>query len=254
VLAQLLPAEVFGFLLVFARIGSALMVLPGIGEPYVFQRVRLALGLAITLAVYALVRGELPALPDQPFRLGQLLLAEIVVGLMIGGAARFMVSALHVAGVIVAFQSGLSYAQTVDPSQGTQGGLVAALFSLLGIVLIFAADLHIPLLAGLADSYRLFPAGNMPPFESLAGLATRLMAASFAAGLGIAAPFVLFGLVFYAGLGLLQRLIPQVQLVMVAMPLQIVLSIGLLMLTLSAGMLYFLDRFRDLSLSFMSPA
>ena len=253
-LGALASEEVFGFMLVFARLGTAISLLPGFGEPYVFQRVRLGIALGVTLAVWGLVRGELPAMPAEPFRLTALVGGEMLLGAMLGAAARIIVSALHIAGVIVAFQTGLAYAQTVDPNQGVQGGLVAALFGLLGIVLVFAAGLHAPLLAGLADSYKLFPPGTAPPFQDFAATATHLMAAAFLIGVQMAAPFVLMGLVFYAGLGLMQRMMPQLQLIFLAMPLQIMLSLGLMMLVLSASMLWFLDRFRVLSGGLMAPA
>jgi flagellar biosynthesis protein FliR len=253
-LAELLTGEVFAAFLVFARLGTALSLLPGFGEPYVFARVRLAVAIGLSLAVLPLVRDTLPAQPAEPLQLGVLIGSEMLIGAMLGATARMLVSALHVAGVVVAFQSGLAYAQTIDPSQGSQGGLVAALFGLLGLVLVFASGLHVVMLTGLADSYAWLPAGRPPPLADFAQLATRLMAASFATGIQIAAPFVLFGLVFYTGLGLLQRLMPQLQLMFVAMPLQITLMTGLIMLTLSAGMLWFLDRFQTEMQQLMSPA
>lgn len=242
-LAALLPAEVFAFLLVFSRLGAAIMILPGIGENFVYARVRLGLALAITLLILPLVQSTLPPAPASPAALSVLLVGETIYGLFIGGVARLMMASLHVAGVVIAFQSGLAYAQTVDPSQGTQGALVGTLLTMIGLVLIFATGLHGLLLQGLRDSYILFPAGSAPPLGDFAKLATDLTAGAFTLGLQIAAPFILYGVVFNVCLGLLQRLMPQMQLFLVVMPMQVGLALFLLMITLSGSMLWFLEHF-----------
>lgn len=242
-LAEILPGQVFAFMLVFARLGAAIMLLPGIGESFVYARVRLGLALAVSLLILPLVQPTLPAMPAAPAELAVLLVGETIYGVFIGGAARLMMASLHVAGVVIAFQSGLAYAQTVDPSQGTQGALVGTLLTMVGLVLIFATGLHGLLLQGLRDSYLLFPAGAAPPLGDFAKLATELAAGAFTLGLQIAAPFIVYGVVFNTGLGLLQRLMPHMQLFFVVMPLQVGLALLLLMVTLSGSMLWFLDHF-----------
>jgi flagellar biosynthetic protein FliR len=139
--------------------------------------------------------------------------------------------------------SGLSFAQTMDPTQGSQGAIVSSFLSLLGIVLIFATGLHLQLIGALYDSYSLFPPGAPPPFEDFADLATRTIAGSFALGIQMAAPFIVFGLTFYVGLGILQRLIPQVQIFFISMPLQVTLALMLFAVALSGMMIWFLEYF-----------
>lgn len=242
-LDQILSAEVYGFLLVFARLGAGAMVLPGIGENYVYARVRLGLALALTVVVYPLVRGDLPSAPEAPPLLVTTIGLEVLHGLFIGGVARLMMSAMHTAGAIIAFQTGLAYAQTFDPSQGTQSALVSTFMTLIGIVLVFVSGLHYELIGALRDSYALFPVGAAPPVAGFAELATRVVAASFAIGVQIAAPFFVFAIAFYVGIGLLQRLIPQVQIFFVAMPLQMTLGLMLIAITLAGAATWFLEYF-----------
>ena len=243
--AALLPAEGFAVFLVFARIGTAMMLLPGFGEVYVSTRIRLALALAITAVLAPQVAHDLPGLPGSPITLLVVLLGEAAVGFLIGGVARLTMSALQVAGTVIAFQSSLAYAQTVDPNQGTQGALVSALLSVLGVILVFASDLHHLLLRALHDSYVLFPAGELPPVGGFAAIATELVAGSFQIGLQMSAPFIAYGLVFYTGLGLLARLMPQFQFFFIAMPLQIVTAFVVLMITLPAMMLWFMTHYEE---------
>ena len=242
-LGQMLPAEIFAFILVFSRIGSAVMLLPGIGENYVFSRIRLSLALALTLIMYPSVRDSLPVMPISAVALFVLIIGEVIIGLFIGGISRLLISSLHVGGVVIAFQSSLAFAQTVDPNQGTQGAVLAALMTISGVVLIFVSGLHMLLFAGIRDSYELFPAGQPPPVSDFAQTAVELVSSSFKVGVQMAAPFIVYGLVFYIGLGVLQRLVPQVQLFFIAMPAQMLMAFLMITLVLSSSLIVFLNYF-----------
>lgn len=244
-LADLLPAEIFGFLLVFARLGAILMLLPGFGEITVSPRLRLAMGLAIAFLLYPVLRPSLPVMPDGAFALALLLGGEIVIGLAIGTLARLMLYALHVAGSVIAFQIGLGFAQAYDPGQGTQSALFATFLTLLGLVLIFATDLHLAMLMALRRSYVLFVPGLLAAPADFAALVVTGVSRAFLLGVQIAMPFLVFGTVFQIGLGLLARLMPQIQIFFIAMPAQILLGFAVLMLVLGAAMMWFLAGFED---------
>ena len=113
-LDQLLPANIFAAFLVFARLGSALMLLPGFGEVYVAPRLRLVLALGLTLLATPAVAATLPPLPGEPIGLLLLLGGEIAVGLFLGSVARILLAALEVAGSVVSVQLGLSAALSSD--------------------------------------------------------------------------------------------------------------------------------------------
>lgn len=242
-LAQLFTAEAFAAMLIFARIGAAVMVLPGFGESFIPPRVRLAIALSLTVVMFSLVRDKLPPAPTTPVALLALIGGEVLIGVFIGGSARLVMASLHVAGMVISFLSGLSYAQTVDPTQGTQGALLSSLLTLAGTTVVFASGLHLLLIGALDDSYVLFPAGQAPPFEDFAQLATDVFAGAFRLGVQVSAPFIAVGLIFYVSLGILQRLIPQVQLFFIAIPMQIMFAFFLLTGLLGAALLVFLDQF-----------
>ena len=243
-LQQLLPGDAFALLLVFARMGAALMIMPGFGEIYVLPRTRLLLAIAITVLITPLVAPFLPQLPTSPLELFLLLGGEIVIGLFLGTIVRILITSLHIAGTIVGFQSSLSSASMFDPMNAAQGSLVGTFLGVMGVVMVFVTDLHHPMLDAVADSYTLFVPGRALPWGDFSDLITRMVGHAFALGVQISAPFLVVGLVFYLGLGLINRLMPQVQVFFIAMPLQIALAFFVLTLTLSAGMLWFLDDFQ----------
>ena len=231
-----LPALAAAFLLAFARVGTMIMLLPGIGEMSVPSRVRLAMALVLTAI---LLPAHQKAYTVDLNALGPVLLVlfqELIIGAVLGLTARLAISALQIAGSVVAQQLGLGFVTAVDPSQNQQGLLVGNFLTVLGITLIFATDLHHLVIAGLNDSYTIFAPGEMPIVGDVAQHITRIIATSFRIGIQLAAPFLVFGLLFNLGLGVLSRLMPQMQVFFIGLPLSILLGFLLLLLVIGAMM------------------
>jgi flagellar biosynthetic protein FliR len=253
VLEQLLTAEVFSLLLIFARLGSALMLLPGFGESYVSVRVRLLLAGAITIVVAPVVAPHLPPAPGSPIVLTLLLGGEIGIGIFIGTVGRIMVITLEIAGTLISFQIGLATAAIFNPLISDQGQLVSVLISIAGMVLLFQTDLHHLMLRGVVDSYLMFVPGALPPIGDFTEAIGKLVARSFLIALQITSPFMVVSTMMYIALGLISRLMPQLQIFFLALPLQIVLGFLVLTLTFSTLMLWFLNNFSDVMRQFLVP-
>jgi flagellar biosynthesis protein FliR len=232
--ALTLPASFFTLTLVFARTGAIMMLLPGIGEVGVPTRIRLALALVITLIVGSVVGGGMPPLPEQPLMLGGLIIQEVLIGLFFGTLARLMMSALVVAGQVAAMQSGLAFAMSFDPTQGQQGAVMATFLNLVAVTLVFVSGLHHLFLSGIVGSYSIIPVGSVPALGDVAQLGTQVVAQSFRVGIQMAAPLIAFGLVFYLALGVLSRLMPQVQIFFVAMPLNVFAGLAIFAISLGS--------------------
>jgi flagellar biosynthetic protein FliR len=243
-LNQLLPADILIYGLVFARVGAMVMTLPALGEAIIPPRVRLMLALALVILLEPIVGGTYPiAATQKPLMLVGMIGLETITGLAIGMLLRMLLTAVGTAGNVIAMQSGLAFAQTFDPSQQTQSALVSTFLSLLAIVLIFAADLHHVLIAGIEQSFTLFPPGKIFPTGDFAKLAVETVSEAFTLGVQMASPFLVFGLILYGGAGVVARLMPQVQIFFLAMPLNILAGFILLALTVSGMMLWFMDAF-----------
>jgi flagellar biosynthetic protein FliR len=236
-----LPALAATFMLVFARIGTMVMLLPGLGEMSMPVRVRLTVALVLSAMFLPLHRAaytiDLKELGPVLLMLGH----EIIIGAILGLTARLSISALQVAGAVVAQQMGLGFVTAVDPSQGQQNVIVANFLSMLGVTLIFATDLHYLVIAALNDSYRLFAPGAAILVGDVASLMTQTVAGAFKVGIQLSAPFLVFGLLFNLGLGLLSRLMPQMQVFFVGLPLSILLGFLILLVVVGAMMSTFID-------------
>ena len=242
---QILPELSMAFLLIFARIGTMTMLLPGIGERSFPVRVRLATALLLTLVFYPLAARFYPQpLGAMPAVVG-LLIGEIAIGFVLGIAGRIMIATLQTAGTVIANQLGLGFVMNVDPSQGQQGALVGTFLTLLAVALIFATDTHHLAIAALGKSYDIFRPGVIPDTGDAAKYAAGLAAGSFRIAIQLAAPVLIFGLIFNVGLGVLARLMPQMQVFFIAMPASILLGFAVLALVLSAMMGVFITYVED---------
>ncbi len=242
-LEGLLVNDVYVFFAIFARLGAAVMVLPGFGELTIPGRVRLTFALALSFVLFPVVVGHIPPMPANPFGLAAFFIGELLYGIVIGAIARILVSGLQVAGTIIAFNIGLGAAQLFNPTFGQQGAITGAFLATLGVTLLFVTNMHHLMLFALVDSYELFAPGGAFPVGDFSDVAARFVARSFRMGLQIAMPVVVIAMLIYIAMGLMARLMPQIQVFFIALPLQMLIGFAILAITIAAGMLLFLEQF-----------
>ena len=242
-----LPAQVYGAGLVFARVGALVMVLPGIGESFVPPRVRLAFAFVFALLLYPVLAARLPPVPSQLGEAVGALLVELLIGLALGALLRLFLMSLAVAGEVVSLQTTLSFAQTTNPALAQPTSTLASFLGLLGLTLVFSAGLEQSFIAGVAHSYDVFAPGRSPGVADFAGVMVRTFGQCFALGVQLAAPVMVFGLLFNIGVGLVGRAMPQFQVFFAATPLAVLLGLSVFALSLGVLGLVWIDRFRAFS-------
>jgi flagellar biosynthetic protein FliR len=167
-LAPLFDSLTYQFLLVFARIGGAIMLLPGIGDMRVPMRVRLLFGLALSALTLGTVAHALPATPPQFGQMALQVITEAGIGLFIGTTAALLMSILHMAGAVIAAQIGLGNALTGELFSTESGVTIGAGLMAAGLVIIFTTGLDHLMLSALAHSYDGLPAAQLPALQDMA--------------------------------------------------------------------------------------
>jgi flagellar biosynthetic protein FliR len=225
-----LPALAAIFLLMFARLGTMAMLMPGLGERGIPVRIRLVTALILTLVLLPIYRNAYVADLDKGFAplLGTLI-QEVLIGAVLGLTARLALSALMIAGTTIAFQLGLGFSMAVDPTQDQQSVLVSNFLAILGVALIFATDMHHLAIGALDESYNLFKPGAALPTGDVAELMITTVSGAFRVGIQLAAPFLVFGILFNVGLGVLARLMPQLQVFFLGLPASILIGFVILL-------------------------
>lgn len=220
-LEQFLPLQVLAFLIVFTRVAAAVMILPGIGEAFVPIRVRLLFALLLTVVVSPLISPSLPPEPKTLAALFKLLFFEIVVGVYLGMVARIMLLTLDTVGRIIGLTIGMANAEVFNPSISSQASLPGLLLTTMGVMILFATNMHHLFILAIVDSYKVFSAGAIFDWGDGALVIARLIADSFRLALQMTAPFIVISLIFFMGLGMLARLMPQLQIFFVGLPVQL---------------------------------
>ncbi|WP_242915379.1 flagellar biosynthetic protein FliR [Brevundimonas pishanensis] len=247
-------AQVWASGLLFARLGAIVMLIPGIGEAYVPARVRLSLALLLAMAMYPIVGHTLPALPPTLGGTVGLILRELIVGLAIGAILRIFMQALTTAGEIVSLQTTLSFAQTANPMQASPGSTLSAFLALLGVTLVFATNTHHMFVGAIVGSYELI--GPTKPFiaSDFTAMAVRTMSQSFLLGVQLAAPVLVFALVFNLASGLVARVMPAFQVYFAAAPLSVLLGLSIFALSLGVVGTVFISRYQAVLSQFTGGA
>ena len=233
------------YILVFCRVGTIMMVMPGIGDTFVSPNVRLLFALAFTVVVSPIASQFLPEVTTNEQMAG-LVISEIVIGFFIGTVARIFMAALDTAGMLISMQMGLGSAMMFNPQMAGQGSVVGAFLSICGAVLLFVSDLHHMLIFGMIDSYVTFPVKNgIPMSEGMVVTIVQSVAKSFSIGFYMAIPFIVVSLFLYIAMGILGRLMPQIQVFIVALPLQILLGFLAFVMIFASLMFFWMQNYDD---------
>jgi flagellar biosynthetic protein FliR len=242
--ATYVTGQVTTFMMVFARVGTAFMLMPGVGDSFVSARVRLFFAVAFVAVVTPIISPLMPDLQVNSATFLWIMLRELVIGFFIGTIARIFMTALDTGGMLISMQTGLGNAMIFNPQMAGQGSIIGAFLSITGAVLLFATNLHHLLIYALIDSYKTFAiASDLPLAAGMAQTVAKAVSQSFQIGFFMAVPFMMVSLLLYIGMGVLGRLMPQIQVFILALPLQILIGFLTLFMVTSAALMYWLSEY-----------
>lgn len=200
--------------LAFIRIGAMVALMPGLGDPSVPQRVKLALVVVLTLVVAPLLAERIAAVGPPPSFLA--LGGEAVAGLVLGIGMRLFILALQTAAAMIAQATTLSqlFAGAAPEPQPAIGNLLI----MAGIALAMAAGLHVRAAQLVLISYDILPAGVHHSAAAVADWGLALVGRTFSLAFSLAAPFVIASLIYNLALGVINRAMPTLMVSMVGAP------------------------------------
>lgn len=243
-----LAINIFHLFLIFARLSVVFLLMPGISAGYIPARLRLMVALMVTVLVLPLVQDTLPVQPDSAAELVKLIVIEVIIGGFIGALIQVLMAALHVAGHMMSMAIGLMNAFISDPVQEEQSAILIGLLNLIAVTLIFITGLHHVMIRAIVDSYNLFQVTSPIFSEDMLSMMVSLFTQTFYMGVRLAAPLVIFELIFQITSGILSRLSPQLNVMFVLLPMKIMLGVAILMVVMPVIMLTFL-QFMDTNLN-----
>ena len=239
------PETVLGVFVLFCRIGATMLLMPGISSTRIPAQVRLFLAIALSLALAPLLLPTVRrvVLGAEPVALLWIIASELLIGVLIGLLARVFLVALQALAAVLATAIGYSGipGSTVDETE-PQPALVA-LITVSAVVLMFQTDLHWEVLRGLAASYDVMPPGS--GFESRFGLAELAdqLSQTFLIALRISSPFLVYAVVANLAIGIANKLVPQIPVYFVSLPLILMGGLFILYLNIADLLRLFAEEF-----------
>jgi flagellar biosynthetic protein FliR len=217
----------YAFLLVLARVSGVFVFVPLPGINAGPGIIRVALSASITLALFPLW----PVMPSSGLSFGTLvgwLLAEAGLGISVGIAVAFLGEIFQMGAQIISLQAGYSFASTIDPTSGADSSVLLAISQTVAGLLFFATGLDHQVLMAFAQSLRVHPPGHVVLSSSMLNQVIQTGSAIFSTGLRLVLPLLALLLIVDLSLALLARLNSQLQLITLAFPIKMLVSLGLL--------------------------
>ncbi|HEY1597318.1 MAG TPA: flagellar biosynthetic protein FliR [Thermoleophilaceae bacterium] len=229
-LQQFSERQLVGFILVLARVSPLFLLAPIFSSNMVPARARGVLAVALAFGLAPL------ALHGQRFSFDGMTLAgligkELLVGLSYSFALAAVFAAVSVAGSFLDTAIGFSYGSLVDPITGTQSTVLSQLYSMVGLLVFIAIDGDHWMIEGLARTYQLVPIAKFPSINALVGGADKAFVSIFGSAIELAAPVMLAVLITDCAMGLVARVMPQLNVFAVGFPAKI--AVGLLVMGVS---------------------
>ena len=218
-----LNAWIAAFFFPLARILALLAAAPPFNNAGLTTRVRLVLGLAIAMAI----SPALPAMPsiEPASGLGLLILAQqMIIGLAMGLALRLVFSAIDLAGMMISTQMGLGFATAYDPQTASQTPVVSELIGMLALLMFLAIDGHLMVISTLVQSFTFLPVKLLAISEASWLNIANAGGIIFSAGVMLSLPAVTALLITNVALGVLGRVAPQLNLIVIGFPVTILLG------------------------------
>ena len=247
---KLLSLELYHFLFVFARLGGAFLFMPFYSSVYIPARVRLLFALTLAVMLTPVLSGHLPPPPANVPELFRLLLIEITVGLFLGLFPFFLMTVIDLAGVNMSMAVSFSNATLMDPQTKVQSTVLTGFLTLCVLLMIVTTDLYRILLGSVLASYDLFPVGASLMTGDMMKALAKTLGMSFSYGFQISSPFIVMIILIYSSMGVMSRLMPQLNIIFIVMPLQVYLGLALLMVSLPVMLWRCTDFFRNMLLHF----
>lgn len=233
--SETIQIPLLAFMLATARLTGFFLNLPGFTKGFMPGRIRTLLVAALALLFLPLTQKSASALQGSPlifWALGY----ETFIGYALGILIQLWLSALNVAGSIISSHTGMMNVFLQGALEEGQESIYGRLLGVVALFTLFFADLHYFLIDGLSHSYSLWPALTGAhfslPIGDWATLATQTFAKAFVLSFQLSAPFIVLSLMVSLAAGIINRLMPTFQVFFVTQPLQVLLGILILIMTL----------------------
>ena len=227
------------FLLLLTRVSGIFIISPFFGSMNIPIYFRAATAAAFAMVLFPVI-DALGAVQASPTVLMYTVavLGELFIGWLIGFVAYISFAAIQMAGKIMDMQVGFAIVNVLDPTSGQQMPLIGSFLYNLAIIIFLVTNGHHMLIAALVESFRAVPLLTIEPNLSLPFIIEHFTTGIFLTGMKIAMPVTFAILLTNVGLGILARTMPQLNIFVVGIPMQLFIGVTVLSMLLPFYVLF----------------
>ncbi|MFA5905294.1 MAG: flagellar biosynthetic protein FliR [Desulfobacula sp.] len=226
------PAQFRAYMLVLLRVGILLFMFPIFSSTVFPERLKIGFALIISLLLYSVVKVDITRFPMNAVSTGLLILAEATIGITLGLCLRMFFASVQLAGQIIGFQMGYAMINVVDPQTGANVSIMDQFGYWVCIVVFLLLNGHHIIFLAVIDSFKIVPVGFFMMHEAIPAKVIEIGGQLFLLSIKIGAP-VIAALAFVSvAFGLVAKFSPQMNVMIVAFPLQIITGLVLFGLVL----------------------
>ncbi|VAX24494.1 Flagellar biosynthesis protein FliR [hydrothermal vent metagenome] len=224
------------FLLALTRVTATLAFIPVTGGRMAPSQVKVGLAFLVTIIIFPMLKTDHIGVDIDVFSMSLMIATEALIGLSTAFFVTLVFAGVQLAGSVIGFQAGFGIVNVVDPITSLQVSLTSQYFNLVTTLLFLAFNIHHIMILGVADSFNYVPLGGFNAHAGLLDILFDSMSAVYMAGAQISAPLTIMLLLKQAAMGLIVRTIPQMNIMIVGLPITIafaLISIAVSMPTMS---------------------
>lgn len=241
-----------GFLICLARVAAMFAVLPVFSGAQLPPQMRVGVAVMFAMLTYPIVKSFIPVGTLTPIDLGLIVVAEVILGLLVGFMAQLVFMSAEFAGSIIGYQMGFAAANVFDPTTQQQVALVSQFQGILAILLFLSLNIHHLFLEALVASFEMLPPGSIDLSGGALPMMIDVLNHSFVLSLRLVAPILALLLLSSLTLGIMARVFPQLNVFLLSFPLNIGISFIVMGLTLGAFASILQGEFLSLSERFLN--
>lgn len=221
------------FLCILMRMSGFVVFNPFLGgRPEVNGFIKAGFAMVLSVAVYFAAGDQAPAVPTTVIGFAVTLLLEFALGYLVAVLIQFFFYVVLQAGQLIDMQMGMSMAETYDPSMGANMSITGGLFNILMVLLFFAANGHITLLRIMTGSGNIIPFGTVALGTEAATYVLECFASCAVLALKLSLPLLASELLGQLGMGILMKVIPQINVFAINFEFKIILGLLLVIMLL----------------------
>jgi len=236
--------EFKSFFLILIRVSVLLFMFPIFSSRLIPVLAKAGLAFIITIVLFPVINSKMVEFPDTLWGMGQLIISEFIIGMILALLVQLFFEAIAMMGQLVGFQTGFAIVNILDPQSGMQVSILSNMAYFMAMALFLILNGHHILLSAMKESFEIINVGSLSLNGQIFQKIIDSSADMFVIAIKIGAPAIAVLLFTSVAFGLITKLMPQMNIMIVAFPVKIV--IGLVFFGISLNVLLrFMERYLE---------